>query len=49
MIEEDDLGAVLAEDELRIPASWGEPVTGQPLPSVVGIIRNSSEPAADRH
>lgn len=40
MIEEDDLDAVLAEDELRIPSSWGEPVTGRPLPSVVGIVRN---------
>ena len=40
MIEEDDLDAVLAEDELPIPESWGEPVTGRPLPSVVAIVRN---------
>ena len=40
VIEEDDLDAVLAEDELPIPESWGEPVTGRPLPSVVAIVRN---------
>jgi excisionase family DNA binding protein len=39
VIEEEDLEELLAADELPIPASWGEPVTGQPLPSIAGIIR----------
>jgi len=40
VIEEEDLAVVLAEDELPIPSSWGEPMTGRPLPSVVAIVRN---------
>ena len=40
VIEEEDLDVVLAEDELPIPSSWGEPMTGRPLPSVVAIVRN---------
>ncbi len=40
VIEEADLEAVLAEDELPIPESWGAPVTGRPLPSVVAVVRN---------
>lgn len=39
VIEESDLEDVLAADELPIPASWGAPVTGRPLPSIAGIIR----------
>ena len=40
VIEEADLEAALAEDELPIPESWGAPVTGRPLPSVVAVVRN---------
>jgi excisionase family DNA binding protein len=40
VIEEEDLDAVLAVDELPIPASWGEPITGRPLPSIVALIRS---------
>ncbi len=40
VIEEADLEAVLAEDEQPIPESWGAPVTGRPLPSVVAVVRN---------
>lgn len=40
VIEENDLEAVLAEDELPIPQSWGKPITGRPLPNVVAIVRN---------
>ena len=39
VIEESDLDEVLAADELPIPVSWGKPITGKPLPSVVAIIR----------
>jgi excisionase family DNA binding protein len=38
VIEEDDLDAVLAAEELPVPASWGEPITGRPLPSIVAIV-----------
>ncbi len=40
VIEEADLEVVLAEEELPIPRSWGEPVTGRPLPSIVAILRS---------
>ncbi len=40
VIEEADLESVLADDELPIPESWGAPITGRPLPSVVAIVRN---------
>jgi excisionase family DNA binding protein len=40
VIEEEDLEAVLAQDELPIPASWGQPISGRPLPSVVAILRS---------
>lgn len=40
VIEEDDLEEVLAPEELPIPESWGEPISGRPLPSVVAIIRS---------
>jgi excisionase family DNA binding protein len=39
VIEESDLKDVLAADELPIPASWGEPLTGRPLPSIAAIVR----------
>ncbi len=44
VIEEEDLDAILAEDELPVPANWGEPITGRPLPSIVSIV--SSQRAA---
>lgn len=40
VIEEEDLEAVLAAEELPIPASWGEPITGRALPSIVAILRS---------
>jgi excisionase family DNA binding protein len=40
VIEEADLEALLAAAELPIPASWGEPITGRPLPSIVAILRS---------
>lgn len=39
VIEEADLDELLAEDELPEPASWREPITGRPLPSVVAVLR----------
>lgn len=39
VIDESDLDEVLAADELPIPASWGEPFTGRPLPSITAILR----------
>lgn len=38
VIEEDDLDAVLAAEELPVPTAWGEPITGRPLPSIAGIV-----------
>lgn len=37
--ENEDLEAVSGVDELPIPESWGAPVTGRPLPSIVAIVR----------
>lgn len=37
--EDEDLEAVSGVDELPIPESWGAPVTGRPLPSIVAIVR----------
>ncbi|MFN8186156.1 MAG: helix-turn-helix domain-containing protein [Gaiellales bacterium] len=39
VIEEGDLDEVLAADELPIPESWGAPISGRPLPSIVAIVR----------
>lgn len=39
VIEPADLEEVLAADELPIPESWGVPITGRPLPSIVAIVR----------
>jgi excisionase family DNA binding protein len=39
VIEEVDLDEVLAADELPIPESWGEPMGGRVLPSIVAIVR----------
>lgn len=43
MIEEEDLEAVLAPDELPIPESWSEPITGRPFPSIASIVRRQRE------
>jgi excisionase family DNA binding protein len=43
MIEEEDLEVVMAPDELSIPESWGMPITGRPLPSIVSIVRRQRE------
>jgi excisionase family DNA binding protein len=43
LIEEEDLAAVLAPDELPIPESWGPPITGRPLPSIASIVRRQRE------
>ena len=40
VIEPEDLDEVLAADELPIPNAWGQPITGRPLPSIVGIVRS---------
>jgi excisionase family DNA binding protein len=40
VIEEDDLEALLAAEELPIPRAWGKPITGRPLPSIVAILRS---------
>ncbi|HEX5583259.1 helix-turn-helix domain-containing protein [Gaiella sp.] len=40
VIEESDLDAMLAREELPIPESWGAPMTRKPLPSVVAILRS---------
>lgn len=39
VIEEADLEEILAGEELPVPASWGEPITGRPVPNVVAVIR----------
>lgn len=39
VIEPGDLEEVLAAEELPIPESWGEPITGRALPSIVAIVR----------
>lgn len=43
VIEEADLEALLAGDELPIPESWGEPISGRPLPSIAAIIRRQRQ------
>lgn len=40
VIEAADLEDVLAADELSIPESWGSPITGRSLPSIVAIVRS---------
>lgn len=39
VIRESDLQEILASEELPVPSSWGEPITGRPLPNVVAIVR----------
>jgi len=39
VIRESDLEELIAPDELPVPSSWGEPITGGPLPNVVAILR----------
>ena len=39
LIDEQELDGLMAPVELPVPESWGEPITGRPLPNVVAIIR----------
>jgi hypothetical protein len=33
----------MAPEELPIPESWGEPITGRPLPSIASIVRRQRD------
>jgi excisionase family DNA binding protein len=41
VIEEADLEALLAVDELPVPPGWRVTVTGRPVPNVVAALRRS--------
>lgn len=42
-IDDRDLDAFLAEDDeaLPLPPEWGRTITGEPMPNVVALIRQS--------
>jgi excisionase family DNA binding protein len=41
VIEEGDLEALLADEELPVPRGWRVTVTGRPVPNVVAALRRS--------
>lgn len=41
MIDEADLGDVMFEDTLPVPEGWKRTATGDPMPDVVAIVRES--------
>ena len=41
VIDDRDLDAVVADDELPVPAEWRTTFNGEPMPNVVALIRRS--------
>ncbi|HEY8868981.1 MAG TPA: helix-turn-helix domain-containing protein [Candidatus Dormibacteraeota bacterium] len=40
-IEEEDLEAMLEDEQLPLPPEWGRTITGEPMPNVVRAVRLS--------